>query len=102
MAKVKLNPFFSEVRGRVGDFIFRSSASGETIMSARPDMSRTTWSDAQQAHRQRFKEAAAYARAAMAAPDIRAYYEKEAASLDKRPYHLAVSDYLKGRNLFER
>lgn len=38
----------------------------------------------------------------MAEPKVRERYEKEAARKGKRPYDLAVSDYLKGRNLLPR
>jgi hypothetical protein len=65
------------------------------------DMSRVKWTNAQQAHRQRFKEAVAYAKAAMAVPEVRAAYETLAAEKHKRPFDLAVSDYFKGRNLLK-
>ncbi len=99
MPKVTLNSMFTEVHGRFGDFVLRRSRNGKTILTKVPDMSKVKWSEAQQAHRQRFKEAAAYAKAAMADPQIRAEYEKRAAEKHKRPYDLAVSDYFKGRNL---
>ncbi len=64
-------------------------------------MSHVKWSAAQQAQRQRFKQAVAYARAAMADERIRAHYEQQAAAQGKRRFDLAVSDYFKGRNLIE-
>ncbi len=51
--------------------------------------------------RQRFKQAVAYAQAAMADERARAYYEQQAAAQGKRRFDLAVSDYFKGRNLLE-
>jgi hypothetical protein len=60
------------------------------------------WSKAQEAHRQRFKEAVAYARAAMAEPKVRRRYEKMAAKSQKRPYDMAISDFFKGRNLLSK
>lgn len=101
MAKVKLNPMFNQISGIVGDFVFRSTSSGETILSRRPDTSNTTWSDAQKAQRERFKQANEYAKAAMAEPRVRAHYQEQAASLNKRPYDLARSDYFKGLNLLD-
>jgi hypothetical protein len=101
MAKITLNQIVVDVRGKVGEFVFRRTHTGEVILSKVPDMSNVTWSDAQQAHRQRFKEAVAYAKAAMAEPKVRAVYEKMAAEQHKRPFDLAVSDYFKGRNLLK-
>ena len=99
MVKVKLNSMLTEAHGKFGDFVLRRSHTGETILSKIPDMSKVQWSEAQQAHRQRFKEAVAYAKAAIADPQIRVQYEKSAAEQHKRPFDLAISDYFKGRNL---
>jgi hypothetical protein len=62
-------------------------------------MSKVEWSPAQQEYRQRFKQAIAYAKAAMADPDVRAVYEKQAAEQNRQPFRVAVSDYLKGVDL---
>ena len=99
MAKIKLNPMIERAQGKVGNLVFRRSHSGEMTLMKSPDMSNVKWSNAQTAHRQRFKQAVAYARAAMAEPKVRQRYEKEAAKKSKRPFDLAVSDYFKGRNL---
>jgi hypothetical protein len=99
MAKITLNQIVTNVRGKVGEFVFRRTHTGEMILSKVPDMSNVKWSKAQQAHRQRFKEAVAYAKAAMAEPKVRAMYEKSATEQHKRPFDMAVSDYFKGRNL---
>ena len=61
----------------MGNVVFRRSHTGEMTLIKLADMSNVTWSDAQQAHRQRFKEAVAYAKAAMAEPKVRAVYEKQ-------------------------
>ena len=99
MAKVNLPPWIKGIKGRLGDVVFRQSPSGETIISKAPDMSAVVWSPAQEGHRQRFKAAIAYANAAMADPDVRAVYEKQAAEKNKRPFQMAVSDYFKGVDL---
>jgi hypothetical protein len=62
-------------------------------------MSAVEWSPAQQAHRQRFKAAIAYAKAAMADPHVSAIYTKLAAAQNKRAFQIAVSDYFKGNDL---
>ena len=99
MAKVTLQPPFKSFRGRLGDLVFRVYPNGKTIVSKYPDMPNVTWSPAQEAHRRRFKRAIAYAKSAMADPDVRAVYEKRAAEKDDRPFQMAVSDYFKGIDL---
>ena len=102
MAKIKLSPVLEEIRGRLGNYVFRRTHTGEVILSKVPDMSKVKWSKAQKAHRQRFKKAVAYARAAMAEPKVRAVYEKMAAKKNKRPFDMAVSDYFKGNDLLSK
>ena len=99
MAKVKLPSWIIEIRGKMGDVVFRTSPNGEIIVSKSPDMSRVEWSPAQKEHRQRFKKAISYAHAAMSDPDVRAVYERQAAEQNRQPYRVAVSDYLKGNDL---
>ena len=99
MAKITLNPMIESIQGRLRDYVFRHTPTGGISISKSPDMSKVKWSKAQKEHRKRFKEAIAYAKAAMAEPSVRARYEKEAAKKNKRPFDLAVSDYFKGRNL---
>lgn len=99
MPKVRLHPMLEDIRGRLGDYVFRRTHSGDVILSKAPDMSKVKCSRAQKAHRQRFKEAVAYARAAMTEPKVRAVYEKLAAKNHKRPFDLAVSDFFKGNDL---
>ena len=102
MAKVKLNPTFLRIQGKMGNAVFRLSHTGELSMTKVPDMSRVKWSKAQKEHRQRFKRAVAYARVAMADEKVRLKYEKLAKKLGKRPFDMAVSDYFKGNNLLEK
>jgi hypothetical protein len=99
MSKVTLPPWITGIKGRMGDVVFRVSRSGETFITKSPDMSAVEWSPAQQEHRQRFKAAIAYARAAMADPDARALYEKQAAETNRQPFQMAVSDYFEGVDL---
>jgi hypothetical protein len=99
MAKVTLPPLITGIKGRLGDVVFRVSQNGNTFITRSPDMSTVEWSPAQQEHRQRFKAAIAYAKAAMADPTVRAVYKKQAADKNKRPFQMAVSDYFKGIDL---
>jgi hypothetical protein len=102
MAKVILNPMIKELRGAMGDVVYRTSPNGMIYISKRPDMSRVKWSKAQKGARQRFKEASKYAKAAMADPEVRAVYEKRAAKEQRIPYRVALSDYLNGKDLFSK
>ena len=101
MTKVTLHPMMEEMKGKMGNAVFRRSHTGGISLIKVPDMSRVKWSNAQQAHRQRFKKAVAYARAAMADETVRAKYVELAAKQGKRPFDLAVSDYFKDRNWLE-
>ena len=99
MAKITLNPIIERAQGKMGNIVFRRSHTGEMCITKLPDMSNVQWSESQRAHRQRFRQAVAYARAAMAEPAIRAVYVEAAAQKNKRPFDMAVSDYLKGNDL---
>ena len=101
MTKITLNPMIKSTSGRLGDAVFRRSHTGEMSLIKLADMSQVKWSKAQKEHRQRFKQAVAYAKAAMAEPKVRAIYEKSAKKQKKRPFDMAVSDFFKGRNLLE-
>jgi len=102
MAKITLNPIIQQAQGKMGNIVFRRSHTGGMTITKLPDMSKVKWSKAQKAHRQRFKEAVAYAKAAMAKPKVRAKYEKAASKQGKRPFDLAVSDYFKGNDLLSQ
>jgi len=99
LAKVILDPLIKGIRGKLGGLVYRLSPNGETIVSKSPDMSKVEWSLAQVEHRHRFKQANAYAKAAMADPVARTIYEKQAAEQGRKPYRMAVSDYFKGIDL---
>ena len=102
MAKLTLAAPFVSASGKLGNFVLRRAHNGQMTMIKLADMSRVKWSKAQKAHRQRFKQAVAYARTAMADPAVCARYQKEAAKARKRPFDLAVSDYFKDRNLLAK
>ncbi len=95
MPKVRLHNAITEIQGTLYDVVFKKSPQGEMIVTKRPDMSHVKWSPAQKAQRQRFKEAAAYAKAALATAEVRLEYERMANEQNKRPWDVAVSDYFK-------
>jgi hypothetical protein len=99
MARVELNPAIRQIRGAVGDMVYRRGQNGKTHIMKMPNMSKVKWSAAQKEHRRRFAYAVAYAHDAMADEKVCAMYVEEAAQKGKRPFDLAVSDYFKGRNL---
>ena len=101
MAKIELHPMFKAVSGKMDGIVFRRSVSGRIYMSRTPDMSGVQWSLAQLAQRQKLQRASAYARAALANPQLRAHYQERAAQENSRPYNLAISDAFKGRNLLQ-
>lgn len=98
MAKIKLNFPFTHISGTVGDMVFRRSKDGHVIVARRPRKSTTERSAAQKAHQQRFAQAVAYAKAAMADPQLRGVYEEMAARQGKTPFAMACSDYFKGKS----
>src|ERR1044071_7816303 len=98
MAKIKLNPLFGEITGKVGNVVFKKTANGDTIIAKCPDMSRVEWSEAQKAQRERFKLANAYAKAALADPELRAIYEKLAEEKGNGPFAAAKADYFQGND----
>jgi len=86
----------------MGDLVFRKLPNGETTMIKRADMSNIEWSPAQIENQQRMKQANSYAKKALANPKVRVMYEKMAKKQHKHPYHVAVSDYFKGRDLLSK
>jgi hypothetical protein len=95
MPRVKFHPLIEEIHGTMYDVVFKKSPRGNMIVTKRPDMSRVKWSEAQKVQRQRFKEAVAFAKAALADPKLRARYEKRAQRQGRRAWDAALSDYFK-------
>ena len=101
MAKVELDAPFQRFTGKIGKLSYRWMYGKQTVMKT-PDMSKVKWSEAQKANRGRFREAIAYARAAMVDPTVRAYYQKGAKKANRQPFGVAVSDFRAGKNLLEQ
>ena len=102
MPKVRSKGMVVEIQGTMDDVVFKKSLRGGTIITKKPDISGVKWRKAQKDHRKRMRQANKYAAAAMADPDVRAIYEEIASREHKRPYHVAVSDYYKGKNLLSK
>ena len=67
MAKVKLNPIVEQVRGQVGQLVFRQSY-GQTVVGRKPETSGHESTPGQIEARDRFRQAAVYGRMALANP----------------------------------
>ena len=102
MPKVRFHPLIVEIEGTMYDVVFKKSSKGKTIVTKRPDMTGVEWSAAQQTQRQRFAQANAYAKEAMADPKARAIYIKRAKKAKRSPFRVAFSDYFAGKNLLAK
>ena len=102
MAKIKLNPLYAGISGTLGDIVFKQSRNGEIIIAQRPKKSNIPPSAAQLANRERLKLANAYAKAALADPDVRAVYEQLAEQEGKGVYAAARDDFFKGHDLLSK
>jgi hypothetical protein len=72
--KIKFSPLLKEIRGKLGETVFRLCHTGEWQITRKPDMRRVRWSRAQDDHRERMAEAASYASCAMDFPELREFY----------------------------
>jgi len=90
MAKSILTPALSQLRGKVGNLVFRRLY-GRTVVSAAPDFSRRKLSAAQKAHCQRFKTAAQPARLALKDPKRKAAYQATARRQNRPLIAVAIS-----------
>ncbi len=97
--KIKFSPFLKEIRGKLGNAVFRRSHTGEWQITNKPDMSKVRWSRAQDDHRERIAEAAAYASMAKDHPKTRDFYLQMAweKKHNKRSWDMALSDYYHNR-----
>ena len=77
MARVKLNPVLEQVRGAVGDLVFKRYGDA-VVMARKPDMEGRVATPAQQATRERFRQAAFYGKMVMADPQAKALYQEAA------------------------
>lgn len=93
MAKVKLNPVFEQIRGKVGGFVFRRRVGG-VVISRNPDRSGCACSASQEAVRERFRLASLYGKAVYATPAEKEVYLAAAKTKGVTAFVLAVADFL--------
>ena len=99
---IELHPMFLWIRGQMGKIVYRLTRNGTVSAYPAPDMSRVQWSPAQKAHRQFFKECAAYAKRAVRDPELRQFYlemSRKSKRSKGRPYDMALSDFHHGNDM---
>jgi hypothetical protein len=89
--KVTLTPMFEEARGKLGNVVFRE-VRGKTIASREPRFAAPP-SESQAAHRERFKQAVAYGKSALADPEMREMYQAIADSRNVPIFAVTVADF---------
>ena len=100
MAKVKLNPILEQIRGKVGDLVFKRYGE-EVVLSRLPDFEGVEPTEAQLAQRERFRQAALYGKMVMADPETKAIYEEAAKAKGKPMFSLTVADFFNAPSVDE-
>ncbi len=100
MAKVRLNPIMEQVRGQVGDLVFRRFGD-EVVMSRKPNTEGRVWTEAQMAQREQFRQAALYGKMVIADPQAKAVYEAEAQARGVPVFSVMVADFFNAPSVDE-
>lgn len=99
MAKSTNNVVMKGVSGTIGKMlVFRTTAADKTIVARRPKPSNKPLTVAQLDVRDRFTEAAYYAKTAISNPALKEEYQAKA-KLGQSAYNVAFADYLKAPEL---
>jgi hypothetical protein len=93
MAKAKLNSILEQVRGKVGDLVFRHYGD-KVVVSRAPDFTGQERTAGQLAMQERFRQATQYAKLALTDPAAKAVYEAAARATGRPLFSLAVADFL--------
>jgi hypothetical protein len=89
--KVKLNPMFKNVSGKLGDLVFREV--NGTLVASRKPIHTAAPSAKQVEHRERFKNAAAYGRSAIKSEELRDRYAAVARERNLSLNAVMIADY---------
>jgi hypothetical protein len=100
MAKVKLNPIVEQVRGQVGQLVFRQSY-GKQVVGRKADQSDHEPTAGQVEVRERFRQAAVYGRMALADTTTRKLYEDAAGKKGQPVFSLVMADFLNAPSIDE-
>ncbi len=93
MAKITYNPAVQHLHGKVGNMVFKERQ-GQDIVAAKPDQVKQPNTPAQMQQRDYFRQAAKYAKSALADPQINAAYAAKAKALHSTPIAVAVKDWM--------
>ena len=94
MAKIKLNPLFAGMSGKIGNIVIKRSMNGVVFVARMPDMSKVKPSAAQLAQRRAFAQAGNYAKSARADETPWALYEALAEVRNTSARALYMGDYM--------
>lgn len=100
MAKIKVNPIIEQIRGKVGELVFKRYGD-DVVLSRVPDTEGREPTEAQLAIRERFRQAAVYGKMVMADPAAKAIYEEAAATKGKPVFSLTVADFFNAPSVDE-
>lgn len=92
MTKVFLQPGLRGLSGGMGGWVYQMR-NGKTVVGMKPINTKAP-TEAQLHQRQRFSDAASYAKAALGDPAKREFYETVAKERDMPAFAMAVADYL--------
>ncbi len=93
MARVKLNPMFIAIWGKMGNMALKRR--GNTFFTSNlPDFSGRVLSAAQVETNTRFRAAVYYAKQVLADPEAAKQYEQRARESGKSVYSTAIADYM--------
>ncbi|MBL8080249.1 MAG: hypothetical protein JNM55_19925 [Anaerolineales bacterium] len=100
MAKVKLNPIVEQLRGQVGELVFRRTF-GKVVVGRKADTEGREPSPGQLEVRDRFREAALYGRVALANPATKKLYADAADKKGKPVFSMVMADFLNAPSIDE-
>jgi len=100
MAHVKTNPIIEQLRGKVGDLVFKRYGD-EIIISRKPDLAGREPTAAQAGVRERFRQAALYGKMVMADPATKTIYEAAAKAKGQPVFSLTVADFFNAPSVDE-
>jgi len=92
MARVKTNPIIEQVRGAVGELVFRRYGD-DVIVSRKADPSEKEPTEAQAAQREQFRQATLYGKMVMADPATKAIYDVAAKAKGIPVFSLTIADF---------
>lgn len=97
MAKVRLNPILEQVRGQVGDLVFKRSGE-QVIITRKADLSDHQPTGPQLAAQERFRQAALYGKMVMVDPVTKQVYEAAAKTKGQPLFSLTIADFFNARS----